>query len=158
MNKSSTQSSAVEVFRSLHSSGCFVLPNPWDIGSAVYLHHLGFKALASTSGGYAFSRGQPDTMDGDEMLAHVAELVSATPLPVNADLQNGYADSPEGVAATVTRAVGLGVAGLSIEDATGRAEDPLYERELAIERIRAARAAVDASGVPVVLTARCEAL
>lgn len=151
---------AIARFRELHVSGCFVLPNPWDAGSAVMLHHLGFQALASTSAGFAFSKGLPDNatvVPRDLMLDHLAELVAATPLPVNADFQNGYSDEPEGVAANVARCIATGVAGLSIEDATGRADDPLYEKDLAVERIRAARAAVDASGVPVVLTARCEA-
>jgi 2-methylisocitrate lyase-like PEP mutase family enzyme len=121
------------------------------------LHQLGFVAIATTSGGYAFSRGRPDGPGGvplDDLLVHVGELVEATPLPVNADLQNGYADSPDGVATTVARCVATGVAGLSIEDNAGTG---LYERTLAVERIRAAREAIDASGVPVVLTARCEA-
>jgi 2-methylisocitrate lyase-like PEP mutase family enzyme len=147
-------------FQRLHSSGCFLLPNPWDIGSAVYLHRLGFVALATTSAGYAFSQGRPDdpaAIPLDAMLAHITDLVAATPLPVNADFQNGYADAPEDVAANVARCVATGVAGLSIEDATGDPGTPLYERELAIERIRAARAAIDATGIPVVLTARCEA-
>jgi 2-methylisocitrate lyase-like PEP mutase family enzyme len=147
-------------FRELHDSGCFVLPNPWDTGSAVMLHHLGFQAIASTSAGFAFSKGLPDNatvVPRDLMLDHVAELVTATPLPVNADFQNGYADEPDGVAANVTRCIATGVAGLSIEDATSRAEEPLYAEALAVERIRAARAAIDASGAPVVLTARCEA-
>ncbi len=121
---------AVAAFRKLHESGCFVLPNPWDVGSAIYLHHLGFQALATTSAGVAFTRGLPDGangMDRDAMLAHFRELVTATPLPVNADFQNGYADEPEGVAANVSACVATGVAGLSIEDATGRDADPLYE-------------------------------
>lgn len=151
---------AVSVFRALHTSGCFILPNPWDAGTAMYLAHLGFKALASTSAGAAFARGLPDSvtaMSCDAMLAHVRELVTATPLPVNADFQSGYADAPEAVAANVTRCVQTGVAGLSIEDATGDEKAPLYDRALAVDRIRAARAAIDATGIPVVLTARCEA-
>jgi 2-methylisocitrate lyase-like PEP mutase family enzyme len=152
------QDSAVAKFRTLHESGCFVLPNPWDIGTAVYLHHLGFKALATTSAGFAFSRGKPDGgVSLDEMLAHISEIVSATPLPVNADFLNGFADEPGHVAANVERCIATGVAGLSIEDNTGRSETPLYEKSLAVERIRAARNAIDVSGVPVVLTARCEA-
>ena len=154
------QSSAIAVFRALHASGCFVLPNPWDVGSAIYLRHLGFKALATTSAGFAFSKGLPDSVSAvprDVMLAHVAEVVAATPLPVNADFQTGYADEPEGLAANVLLCVATGVAGLSIEDATGDSTAPLYEFELAVERVRAARAAIDASGIPVVLTARCEA-
>ena len=154
------QITAVATFRALHESGCFVLPNPWDIGTAVYLQHLGFKALATTSAGYAFTRGLPDSVlaiKRGEMIAHVAEIVAATPLPVNADFQNGYADSPAEVAASVSLCIETGVAGLSIEDNTGRANSPLYETSLAIDRIKAAREAIDKSGIPVVLTARCEA-
>jgi len=135
-----------------------VLPNPWDIGTAVYLEQLGFKALATTSAGFAFSRSKPDGgVPRDEMLAHIREIVQATSLPVNADFQAGYADKPEDVAANVELCVGTGVAGLSIEDSTGRSDRPLYEKKLAIERIRAARSAIDASKTRVVLTGRCEA-
>jgi 2-methylisocitrate lyase-like PEP mutase family enzyme len=154
------QQTSVATFRSLHESGCFVLPNPWDIGSAVYLHHLGFKALATTSAGFAFSRGLPDEVSAlslDQVLEHNRDIAGATPLPVNSDFQNGYADSPEGVAKNVALAVASGVAGLSIEDATGNPATPLYEIELAVERIKAARAAIDQAGIPVVLTGRCEA-
>jgi 2-methylisocitrate lyase-like PEP mutase family enzyme len=151
------QSSAVAKFRALHDSGCFVLPNPWDVGTAVYLHHLGFKALATTSAGFAFSRGKPDGgVSLDEMLSHIGEIVAASPLPVNADFLNGFADEPESVAVNVERCIATGVAGLSIEDNTGRSDTPLYEKSLAVERIRAARRAIEASGVPVVLTGRCE--
>lgn len=151
------QSSAVAKFRALHKSGCFVLPNPWDVGTAVYLHHLGFEALATTSAGFAFSRGKPDGgVSLDEMLSHVREIVAATPLPVNADFLNGFDDEPESVAVNVERCIATGIAGLSIEDNTGRSDTPLYEKSLAVERIRAARRAIDASGVPVVLTGRCE--
>jgi 2-methylisocitrate lyase-like PEP mutase family enzyme len=152
--------SAVESFRALHASGCFVLPNPWDKGTAVYLKHLGFKALATTSAGFAFSRGLPDApevMAVDDVLAHVRDIVQATALPVNADFQNGYADDPEAVSGNVARCVATGVAGLSIEDSTGNSATPLYDIQLAVERIKAARQAIDASGVPVVLTGRCEA-
>lgn len=152
-------SSAPAVFRRMHESGCFVIPNPWDIGSAVYLHHLGFKALATTSAGFAFSRGLPDSVKAlslDAVLAHISEIASATPLPLNADFQSGYADDPEAVAKNVTLCVHTGTAGLSIEDATGNPSTPLYERSKAIERVRAARAAIDATKIPVVLTARCE--
>ena len=153
----SKQQSAVAKFRGLHQSGCFVLPNPWDVGTAVYLEHLGFKALATTSAGFAFSRGKPDGgISRDEMLAHIREIAAATSLPVNADFMNGYADEPEKVAENVQRCVASGIAGLSIEDSTGRKDEPLYERELAVERIRAARQAIDVSGIPVVLTGRCE--
>jgi 2-methylisocitrate lyase-like PEP mutase family enzyme len=152
--------SPVARFRALHESGCFVLPNPWDAGSAVYLQHLGFEALATTSAGFAFSRGLPDSVSAVSrgmMLAHISEVVEATPLPVNADFQTGYADEPEGIATNVALCIATGVAGLSIEDATGDNASPLYEHSLAVERIKAARAAIDASGIPVVLTARCEA-
>ncbi len=152
--------SAITTFRVMHASGCFVLPNPWDAGTAVYLRHLGFKALATTSAGVAFSRGSPDTVSAvpmDVMLAHIRDVVGATPLPVNADFLAGYADEPEGVAANVALCVATGAAGLSIEDGTGSAVAPLYEAPLAVERIRAARRAIDASGFPVVLTGRCEA-
>src|SRR5829696_3057635 len=154
------QLAAVAAFRALHESGCFVLPNPWDVGSAVYLRRLGFKALATTSAGFAFSRAMSDdfgVVPRDMMLAHIRDVVAATPLPVNADFQSGYADEPEEVAANVALCVATGVAGLSIEDATGDSASPLYEDRLAVDRVRAARAAIDASGLPVVLTARCEA-
>lgn len=146
-------------FRQLHESGCFVIPNPWDIGTARYLRSLGFPALATTSSGFSFSRALPDTdwaVPLDPALAHIAEIVAATELPVNADFESGYAHEPEGVAENVRRCVETGVAGLSIEDATGDKEKPLYEFDLAVERIRAARAAIDASGVDVLLTGRAE--
>src|SRR4029077_12499571 len=149
---------ATAKFRAMHESGCFVLPNPWDIGTAIYLEHLGFEALAATSAGFAFSRGKGDgRVPRDEMLAHIREIVEATSLPVNADFLGGYADEPEGVATNVRLCVDTGVAGLSIEDNTGRTDTPLYERKLAVERIRAARSAIDSSGSSVVLTGRCEA-
>jgi 2-methylisocitrate lyase-like PEP mutase family enzyme len=157
-DNNSKQQSAVAKFRALHESGCFVLPNPWDPGTAVYLHHLGFNALATTSAGFAFSRGKPDGgVPLNEMLAHIGEIVAATPLPVNADFLNGFADDPEGVATNVRLCIATGVAGLSIEDNSGRADMPLYEKSLAVDRMRAARRAIDASGIPVVLTGRCEA-
>ena len=152
------QSDAVARFRALHESGCFILPNPWDVGSAIYLHHLGFKALATTSAGFAFSRGLADgKVSRDEMLAHIREVVSATPLPVNADFLGGFAIEPADVATNVKLCVATGVAGLSIEDSTGEEDPLLYDEHLAIERIRAARAAIDQSGTQAVLTARCEA-
>jgi 2-methylisocitrate lyase-like PEP mutase family enzyme len=154
------QASAIAAYRALHASGCFVLPNPWDAGSAVYLQRLGFRALASTSAGFAFSRGLPDDVGAvprDAMLGHLRELAAATPLPVNADFQNAYAHEPEGVAESVALCIATGVAGLSVEDATGDGAAPLYAPAVAVERVRAARAAIDASGMPVVLTARCEA-
>jgi len=155
----SAQRSAIDRFRELHSSGCFVLPNPWDVGTALYLQHLGFQALATTSSGFAFSRGLPDevrALPRDLMLEHIRDVAAATPLPVNADFQSGYADDPEGVAGNVKLCVATGVAGLSIEDSTSDGAH-LYEDRLAVERIRAARAAIDETGVPVILTARCEA-
>src|SRR3989442_4022023 len=154
------QPSAIEEFRALHESGCCVLPNPWDVGSAVYLQHLGFKALATTSAGFAFSKGiadGPAAVSLDMTLEHFREIAAATSLPVNADFQNGYADEPESVAENVALCIATGVAGLSIEDSTGRPDQPLYDSGLAVDRVKAARAAIDASGIPVVLTARCEA-
>jgi 2-methylisocitrate lyase-like PEP mutase family enzyme len=146
-------------FRKLHESGCFVIPNPWDVGTARYLGGLGFRAVATTSAGFAFSRGLPDAdwaLPRDAALAHIAEIVAAVDLPVNADFESGYAHEPEGVAENVRLCVETGVAGLSIEDATGDHEKPLYELPLAAERIRAARASMDASGADVLLTARAE--
>jgi 2-methylisocitrate lyase-like PEP mutase family enzyme len=155
---STQNASAATKFRALHQAGCFVLPNPWDIGTAIYLEHLGFRALATTSAGFAFSRGKSDgAVPRDEMLAHIREIVAATALAVNADFMAGYADEPEGVADNVRLCLATGVAGLSIEDNTGRTDPPLYEKKLAIERIRAARAAIDDSQTGVVLTGRCEA-
>ena len=154
----STQTFLAEKFRELHEAGCFVLPNPWDIGTAIYLERLRFEALATTSAGFAFSRGKPDGgVPRDQMLAHIREIVKATSLPVNADFHAGYADEPEDVAANVRLCVETGVAGLSIEDSTGHSDRPLYEKKLAIERIRAARSAIVASKSGVVLTGRCEA-
>jgi 2-methylisocitrate lyase-like PEP mutase family enzyme len=153
-----TQLSTVAKFRELHESGCFVLPNPWDVGTAIYLEHLGFKALATTSAGFAFSRGKRDGgVSLDEMLRHIGEIAASTALPVNADFLNGFADQPEAVATNTKLCIAQGVAGLSIEDNTGNNAVPLYEKNLAVDRIRAARNAVDASGIPVVLTGRCEA-
>jgi 2-methylisocitrate lyase-like PEP mutase family enzyme len=155
----SSQPERAQAFRSLHESGCFVLPNPWDIGTARYLRHLGFRALATTSAGFAFTRGLPDAewaVPRDAMLAHIAEIVAATELPVNADFESGYAHDPDGVAANVRLCVAVGVAGLSIEDATGDRSKPLYDLDHARERIRAARTAIDATGTGVLLTARAE--
>jgi 2-methylisocitrate lyase-like PEP mutase family enzyme len=137
-----------------------VLPNPWDAGSAIYLEHLGFKAVATTSAGFAFTKGLPDDPElipREMMLEHFREIAAATSVPVNADFQNGFADDPDAVAESVRLCVATGVAGLSIEDSTGRKDQPLYDFDLAVERIKAARNAIDASGIPVVLTARCEA-
>ena len=142
-------------FRELHAEGCFAIPNPWDIGSARFLQHLGFKALATSSAGFAIARGRPDNgVPRDIMLAHIRELVEATDVPVNADFENGYADEPEGVAESVRFCVQTGVAGLSIEDSTDRAEQSLYDVAHAVERIRAAREAIGDSGV--VLVGRAE--
>ncbi|MGZ3325308.1 MAG: isocitrate lyase/PEP mutase family protein [Xanthobacteraceae bacterium] len=144
-------------FRKLHAGGCFVIPNPWDIGTTRYLQHLGFKALATTSAGFAFSRGLPDAaVSRDDMLAHIAEIVAATDLPVNADFEGGYARAPEGVAESVRLCVETGVAGLSIEDSTGDKNEPLYDLDLAVARMKAARAAIDRAGGDVLLTGRAE--
>ena len=144
-------------FRQLHAAGCFVIPNPWDVGTARYLQGLGFKALASTSAGFAFTQGLPDGgVPRDMMLAHLRELCAATDLPVNADFEGGYADAPEGVAESVRLCIETGVAGLSIEDSTGDSAKPLYDFDLALARVRAARAAVDKAGGDVVFTARSE--
>jgi 2-methylisocitrate lyase-like PEP mutase family enzyme len=153
-----TPAARVARYRALHVTGCFVQPNPWDVGTARWLRGLGFPALATTSAGFAFSRGRADQdVPLDMMLEHVADIVRAVPdVPVNADFENGYADDPEGVAANVTACVATGVAGLSIEDATGRPGDPLYPFELAVERVRAARIAIDRTGSGVLLTARAE--
>ena len=144
-------------FRRLHESGFFVVPNPWDIGTARYLRSLGFKALATTSSGFAFSHGLPDTdwaVPRDLMLNHIAAIAAAVDIPVNADFESGYAHEPEQVAENVHLCVQTGVAGLSIEDATGDSAKPLYDPHLAAERIRAAREAIGNSGV--LLTARAE--
>jgi len=146
-----------KTFRALHASGCFVLPNPWDVGTARYFQHLGFKALASTSAGFAFARGLPDAaVSRDDMLAHLAELVAATDLPVNADFEGGYAHDPVGVAESVRLCVETGVAGLSIEDSTGDQDNPLYDFDLSVARMRAARAAIDKSGGDCMLVGRAE--
>jgi methylisocitrate lyase len=144
-------------FRKMHESGCFVLPNPYDVGSARALQHLGFKALASTSAGFAWSIGKADNhVTLDEVCDHLTALCGAVDLPVNADFEGGFAHEAEKVGANVARAVKTGVAGLSIEDSTGDAANPLYERALAIARIKAARAAIDADNSGVLLTGRCE--
>jgi len=147
-------------FRKLHESGCFVIPNPWDIGTTRYLRKLGFQAVATTSAGFGFSRGLPDTIGAqpcDLVLDHIAEIVAAAGnLPVNADFQSGYAPDSEGVAESVRLCIETGVAGLSIEDATGELNRPLYELAEAVDRVRVARAAIDASGTGVLLTARAE--
>jgi 2-methylisocitrate lyase-like PEP mutase family enzyme len=144
-------------FRKLHAQGCFVIPNPWDVGSARYLQGLGFKALASTSAGFAFTQGLADgAVPRAMMLAHFREIAAVTDVPLNADFEGGFADAPEGVAESVKLCVETGVAGLSIEDSTSDPAVPLYDFELALARVRAARAAIDAVGGDVMFTARSE--
>jgi 2-methylisocitrate lyase-like PEP mutase family enzyme len=148
-----------QAFRALHERGCFVIPNPWDVGSARYLQHLGFQALATTSAGFAFSQGLPDSdvaISRDRLLANIAEIAEAVDLPVNADFSSGYGVEPSDVADSVTRCVATGVAGLSVEDATGTRARPLYDLSIAVERVQAAREAIDRSGSGVLLTARAE--
>jgi 2-methylisocitrate lyase-like PEP mutase family enzyme len=150
-----------KAFRALHERGCFVIPNPWDVGSARYLQHLGFPALATTSAGFAFSQGLPDSGDDavltrDRNLAYIASITAAVDVPVSADFMSGYGLAPEDVAESVARCVATGVAGLSIEDATGAPASPLYDLPIAVERVRAARRAIDESGEDVLLTARAE--
>src|SRR5437588_4189764 len=138
-------------FHRLHESGCFAIPNPWDIGTAKYLQHLGFKAIATTSAGFAFSRGLSDgAVKRDDMLAHIRELVEATNIPVNADYENGDAGDPEYVAENARLRAATGVAGLSIEDAADRKESRIYDVDLAVERIKATREAIGKSGVLLV--------
>ena len=144
-------------FQQLHESGCFVIPNPWDVGSALFLQGLGFKALATTSSGFAWSRGRPDNGISREMaLEHLREIVAATDLPVNADFESGFALETAGVAESVRLAVDTGVAGLSIEDSTGDAARPLFEIDVAVERMRAARKAIDKAGGDTLLVGRAE--
>src|ERR1700761_2876538 len=145
-------------FRKLHESGCFIIPNPFDVGSAKALQHLGFKALASTSAGFAWTIGKADNrITLDDALKHLTELCAAVDLPVNADFEGGFAHEPDKVGANVARGVKTGVAGLSIEDSTGDKNNPLYDRDVAVARIKAARAAIDADNSGVLLTGRCEA-
>lgn len=147
----------VLAFRRLHSSGCFVMPNPWDAGSARALEQLGFRALATTSAGFAWTLGRADNhVTRDEALDHLRNVANAVGVPVNADFEGGFAADPQDVHANVTLAVATGVAGLSIEDSTGDQAEPLYELNLAVERIRAARRAIDDSGTKVILTGRSE--
>jgi 2-methylisocitrate lyase-like PEP mutase family enzyme len=144
-------------FRKLHAAGCFVIPNPWNVGTARYLQHLGFKALATTSSGFAHAQGCADgAVPREKMLEHLREIVEATDVPVNADFEGGYAEAPEGVADSVRLCVATGVAGLSIEDSTDDPAKPLYDFDLALARVRAARAAIDRAGDDVVFTARTE--
>lgn len=144
-------------FRALHASGCFMLPNPWDIGSARYLQSLGFKAIATTSSGFAWSVGHADnTLPRDAILAHLRDIVAATDLPVNADFENGFGADPTGVAESVKLAVATGVAGVSIEDSTRNAAAPLFPVEVAVERLEAARRAIDETGGDTLLIGRAE--
>src|SRR5690348_2596469 len=149
-------SGKVLTFQELHESGCFVIPNPWDVGSAKYLQLLGFKALASTSSGFAFTRGMADGAPRDQVLAHLKELAEAVDIPVHADFQSGYGSDPSAVAESVQMCIDTGVAGLSIEDASGDPDSPLYELPEALDRIKAARRAIDRSDSGVSLTARAE--
>jgi 2-methylisocitrate lyase-like PEP mutase family enzyme len=144
-------------FQELHRSGCFVIPNPWNVGTARYLQGLGFKALATTSSGFAHAQGYPDgAAPLDQALAHFREIAAAADIPLNADFEGGFADDPDGVAKNVRLAIDTGVAGLSIEDSTGDAANPLYDFDLAVARVRAARAAIDKAGGDVVFTGRSE--
>ncbi|MFM0520461.1 MULTISPECIES: oxaloacetate decarboxylase [Caballeronia] len=144
-------------FRALHESGCFMLPNPWDIGSARYLETLGFKALATTSSGFAWSKGRADNhVTRDAVLAHLREIVEATDLPVNADFESGFGATPDDVAQSVKLAVETGVAGLSIEDSTGDASSPLFPVDVAVARMKAARRAIDETGGDTLLVGRAE--
>lgn len=144
-------------FRKLHEAGSFVLPNPWDVGSALYLQSLGFKALASSSAGFAWSRGRADgALMREQVLAHLKELVSATALPINADFENGFGQDADGVAESVRLAVETGVAGLSIEDSSGDPSQPIFEVATAVDRLRAARAAIDRTGTETLLVGRAE--
>jgi 2-methylisocitrate lyase-like PEP mutase family enzyme len=153
----SVQDDRVAAFRELHASGCFVIPNPWDVGSAVALQRLGFKALATTSAGFAWSVGRPDNeIDLEQALAHLRAVAAAVDVPLNADFEGGFAIEPEQVAANVKLAAATGIAGLSIEDSTGDAAEPLYGFDLAVDRIRAARRAIDESGTGLLLTGRSE--
>ncbi|MBX3604903.1 MAG: isocitrate lyase/phosphoenolpyruvate mutase family protein [Piscinibacter sp.] len=146
-----------QAFRRLHEAGCFVLPNPWDVGSARMLQGLGFKALATTSSGFAWSRGRPDNgISRDMALAHLAEMVAATDVPINADFESGFAAVAAGVEQSVRLAVEAGVAGLSIEDSTGQAAAPLFTLDEAVERLRAARRAIDRAGGDTLLVGRAE--
>jgi 2-methylisocitrate lyase-like PEP mutase family enzyme len=157
MTQSTQPDDRRRVFRELHESGCFVIPNPWDLGSARMLAHLGFQALATTSSGFAWTLGRPDNhVSLEEALAHLRVVSEGVGIPVNADFEGGFAIEPEGVAANVAAATATGIAGLSIEDSTGDAAKPLFDFDLAVERIRAARRAIDDSGTGILLTGRSE--
>ena len=147
----------VTSFRRLHESGCFVIPNPWDVGSARLLEKLGFRALATTSSGFAWTLGRPDyTVAVDEALAHYAAIAGTVKVPINADFERGFATDPDGVATNVARACDTGIAGLSIEDSTHETAQPLFDFDVAVERVRAARRAIDDSGKGILLTGRSE--
>jgi len=153
----STQAGRVVAFRRLHESGCFVMPNPWDVGSAIALERMGFEALATTSAGFAWTLGRPDRGARlDEALEHLRSVAAAVEVPLNADFEGGYAIAPEQVAANVKLAAATGIAGLSIEDSTGDPDEPLYGFELAVARVQAARRAIDETGTGIVLTGRSE--
>jgi len=146
-----------KTFRKLHEGGCFVIPNPWNVGSARYLQGLGFKALATTSSGFAHAQGYPDGgLSREQVLAHFHDIAQATDVPVNADFEDGLADSPDGVVESVTLCIATGVAGLSIEDSPNDGKTPLYDFDTAVARVKAARAAIDRAGGEVVFTARAE--
>ena len=152
-----TQSERVAVFRGLHSTGCFVMPNPWDVGSARALERFGFKALATTSAGHAWALGRADNqITREQTLDHLRVVVDAVDVPINADFEGGFAVAPEHVSANVSLAASTGVAGLSIEDSTGDKDQPLHDFDLAVERVLAARQAIDDSGTGIVLTGRSE--
>jgi len=156
-NSRPTTADKRKAFRKLHEAGCFVIPNPWNVGTARYLQGLGFKALATTSSGHAHSQGFPDgAQTRDDVLAHFREMAEATDVPLNADFENGFADDPDGVAENVTRCIATGVAGLSIEDSPKDDATPLYDFDTAVARVKAARAAIDRAGGEVVFTARAE--
>ncbi|MBV9556414.1 MAG: isocitrate lyase/phosphoenolpyruvate mutase family protein [Pseudolabrys sp.] len=157
MTKHASVADKRRAFRELHKSGCFVIPNPWNVGSARYLEGIGFKAIASTSSGHAHSNGKPDGAQSlDEVLAHYKEIAACVDIPLNADFENGFADTADGVAKNVTRCIETGVAGLSIEDFSGDDKNPIYGFDEALARVKAARAAIDKAGGDVVFTARCE--
>ena len=146
-----------KTFRKLHESGCFVIPNPWNVGSARYLQGLGFKALATTSSGFAHAEGYADgAQNREQVLAHFAEIAAATDVPVNADFEDCYADTLDGVADSVAKCIATGAAGLSIEDSPNDGKMPLYDLDTAVARVKAARAAIDRAGGDVVFTARAE--
>ena len=157
MTSANASSSKRRAFRQLHEAGCFMLPNPWDVGSALFLQSLGFKALATSSAGFAWSQGRADgALTREQVLAHLQELVRATELPVNADFENGFGHDAAGVAESVRLAVETGVAGLSIEDSSGNASNPIFDIDTAVERLRAARAAIDQTGGETLLIGRAE--